>query len=652
MRHCVAGLVLTGSSFAAAAAAATVADLAPIQSGLDYHSFANVEQFRVTRFELDLRVDSDAKVLRGVVGLQIKRLDPGATELILDTRDLSVAEVTEKAQDVLGATSKSETTWVSRPFHFQRKDPILGQALVIDLAPSKRSNELIRIEYETSPTAPALQWLTAKQTAGKRQPFLYTQSEPIGTRSWIPLQDTPQVRMTYKAVIHTSPGVLAVMSAKSDSGELGRPVKHNGEYLFVMPEAVPSYLIALAVGDLAFKETGPRTGVYAEKSVVKEAAKEFADAESMIEIGEKLFGPYRWDRYDILVMPPSFPMGGMENPRLSFITPTVIAGDKSLVSMIAHELAHSWSGNLVSNATWRDLWLNEGFTDYLESRIMNAVYGERREMMERVLGLRSLRDDLNKLKPADQILAIDLRDRDPGEVFSAVPYEKGRLFLAFLDAKFGRERFDAFLRGYFDHFAFKSISTEQFLEYLQENLLDRFPGVVTRDQVIAWVTGPGIPPDAVLPTTDAFAPVDEARTSWLSGKIAAKKLDTHEWVAQQWEYFLENMPATLTAAQLGDLDQAFGFTRTPNAEIGRRWFLLVIRNHYQPSYVRLEEYLRTIGRRILIAPLYEELMKTPAGSAQAKRVYALARPGYHPQTVAAIDAIVNPSSEASERSDE
>ncbi len=626
-------------------------DLAPIQSGLDYHSFANVEQFRVTRLELDLRVDSDHKILRGVVGLQIKRLDPGATELVLDTRDLSVTGVAQKAQDVLGALSKAETTWVSRPYHFERKDKILGEALVIELPPSKKPTEFIRIEYETSPTASALQWLTPEQTAGKRKPFLFTQSEAIGARSWIPLQDTPQVRMTYKAVIHTSPDVLAVMSAKADSGELGRQVLHNGEYSFVMPEAIPSYLIALAVGDLAFKETGPRTGVYAEKSVLQAAAKEFADTESMIQTGEKLFGPYRWDRYDILVLPPSFPMGGMENPRLSFITPTVIAGDKSLVSVIAHELAHSWSGNLVTNATWRDLWLNEGFTVYLQSRIMIAVYGERRERMEGVLGLRSLREEMARLAPGDQVLAIDLRDRDPDEVFSLVPYEKGRLFLTFLDAKFGRERFDEFLRGYFDHFAFKSISTEQFLKYLKDNLLDRVPGIVTYAEVMAWVSGPGIPPDAVLPTTDAFAVVDEARASWISGKIPAKKLDTHDWIAQQWLYFLDNMPAPgspalLTAAQMADLDRAFGFTRTVNAEIGHSWFLLVIRNHYQPSYVRLEEYLKTIGRRKLIKPLYEELMKTPAGAAQAKRVYALARPGYHPQTVAAIDAIVNEASES------
>jgi leukotriene-A4 hydrolase len=630
------------AAFTAVAAAAT--DFAPMQPGLDYHSFANVEQFRVTRLELDLRVDPYFKTLRGVVGLQIKRLDPNATELVLDTRDLNISDVSVKAQDVLGATSKTETTWVDRPFHLEKKDPILGQALVIDVPPSTRSTLNVRIDYETSPTAPALQWVTA----GKHRGFFYTQSEPIGARSWIPLQDTPQVRVTYKAIIHTPLDVMAVMSAKSDPGN----AKRNGVFAFDMPEAIPSYLIALAVGDLKFQATGPRTGVYAEKAVIKEAAQEFADTEAMIETTEKLFGPYRWERYDILVMPPSFPVGGMENPRLTFITPTVIAGDKSLVSVIAHELAHSWSGNLVGNATWRDLWLNEGFSDYIESRIVGAVYGEKREMMERVLGLHALEADLATLKPADQVLAIDLRGRDPAAAFSDVPYEKGRLFLTFLDAKFGRDRFDAFLRGYFDHFAFKSITTEQFVAYLQENLLARFPGLVTQDEVTAWVFAPGIPADAVLPTSTEFAPVDAARTAWLGGALASKKLksDTAGWVAQQWIYFLDGMPPALTTGQMADLDRTFGFTQSGNAQIGHSWFLLVIRNGYQPAYVKLEQYLQTIGRRKLIAPLYVELMKTPAGTAQAKRVYALARPGYHPETVAALDRIVN--ADAGEDSDD
>jgi leukotriene-A4 hydrolase len=618
------------------------AELSPIDSGLDYHSYANVDQFRVTHVELDLRIDLEGKVISGISALEFKRLDPRATQIVLDTKDMMINDVSQKATDVLGATAKNQTIWVSRPFHMEKPDPILGTALVIELPPTRKTVESIRIDYETLPTSAALQWLTPKQTAGHHHGFLYTQSQPIGARSWIPLQDTPQVRATYKAKVHTASDVIAVMSAQNDP-----KAPRKGEYSFVMPQAIPSYLIALAVGDLVFKETGPRTGVYAEKSVIKAAAKEFADTESMIQAGEKLFGPYRWTRYDILVLPPSFPIGGMENPRLSFITPTLIAGDKSLTSGIAHELAHSWSGNLVTNATWRDLWLNEGFTEYLEGRIINAVYGEERASMEAVLGLNALREELPTLNPKDRALLIDLRDRDPALAFSAVPYQKGRLFLNYLDAKFGRERFDAFLRGYFDHFAFQSITTDQFNSYLTDNLLDRFPGIVTENQVLAWETAPDIPADAVLPVSNAFAPVDAARAAWLGGSLAPKKFGL-DWVTQQWLYFLDNLPATVSADQLGHLDQAYGFTRSENAEIECSWLKLVIRANYQPGFARLEEYLKTIGRRKLIAPLYTLLMTTPTGSDFAKRVYAKARPGYHLMTVAAIDAIVKPVTEETE----
>src|SRR5277367_1444672 len=645
MRRSRTGLPLAALALACVSLRAG-ADNAPIEPGFDYHSFANVDQFRVTHIEMDLQVDLDSKVIDGVVALDFKRLDPRATVLVLDTKDLMIEDVSQKASDVLGATAKSQTVWVSRPFHMEKPDPILGSALVIDLPPSRKAVESIKIEYLTVPTAAALQWLTPKQTGGHKA-FLYTQSEPIGARSWIPLQDTPQVRATYTATIHTDRGVRAVMSAENDPKH-----KANGEYSFVMPQAIPSYLIALAVGDIAFKETGPRTGVYAEKSMVSAAAKEFADTESMVATGEKLFGPYRWSRYDILVLPPSFPVGGMENPRLSFITPTVIAGDKSLVSVIAHELAHSWSGNLVTNATWRDVWLNEGFTVFLESRITAAVYGEQREAMEAVLGLQALRENLATLEPKDQVLAIDLRDRNPDLAFSDVPYQKGRLFLSYLQAKFGRERFDAFLNAYFDHFAFKSINTEQFNEYLQANLLDRFPGIVTRDQVLTWEHAPGIPADAVLPTSSAFEPVDQERAAWLAGTLAAKKLGP-DWVTQQWLYFLNNLPAALEPKQLADLDDARGLTRSQNAEIEHSWLKIVIRNNYQPSYPRLEDYLKSIGRRKLIVPLYAELMKTPSGTAFAKRVYAKARPGYHPDTVADVGPLVNPGgTDAADETDE
>lgn len=622
---------------------AAAAESGPIDPAFDYHTYANVDQFRTTHLDLDLRVDFQFKNISGSVTLELRRLDPRSTQLVLDTKGLMILDVTQKANDVLGATDKNQTIWVSRPFHLEKPDPILGSALVIDLPPSKKGTESIKINYETTEASSALQWLTEKQTASHK-PFLYTESEPIAARTWIPLQDTPQVRAPYKAKIHTEDRLRAVMSAENDPK--AKPGV-GGAYTFVMPQAVPSYLIALAVGALEFQETGPRTGVYAEKPMLKAAAKEFADTEAMVQASEKMFGPYRWSRYDILVMPPSFPEGGMENPRLSFITPTVIVGDKSSVSVIAHELAHSWAGNLVGNATWRDFWLNEGFTDYMESRIMTALYGEPRAGMEAVPGLKSLRADLAKLKPADQILAIDLRDRDPGDGFTNVPYEKGRLFLNYLDAKFGRERFDGFLRGYFDHFAFKSVDSEQFISYLQENLLDRFPGIVTRAGLNAWILSPGLPADAVLPVTGLFQPVDAARDAWLAGKLPAKKIGT-DWVAQQWLYFLDGMPPALAAAQLADLDKAFGWSKSPNAEIVHSWLKLIIANNYQPGFPRLEEYLKTIGRRKLIEPLYESLMKTPAGAEVAKRVFAKARPGYHPETVKAVEAIVSPKEETGE----
>ncbi|MGC2029203.1 MAG: M1 family metallopeptidase [Steroidobacteraceae bacterium] len=602
----------------------------------DEHSFANIDQFRVTHIDLDLRVDVQGKSISGIATLDFKRLDPRAAQLVLDTKDLMVTDVSQKATDVLGATAKSQTTWVSRPFHVEKPDPILGSALVIDLPQTRKTVESVRIEYETLDTAAALQWLAPNKAAGLHNAFLYTLSEPIGARSWIPLQDTPRVRATYQAEIHTDSDMLVLMSTDNDL-----KAKRNGEYTFVMAQPMPSYLLALAVGNLAFKETGARSGVYADKSLVRAAAKEFADTEAMIAAGEKLFGPYRWKRFDILVIGPNLPIGGMGNPSLSFVSATAIAGDKSLVSVIARELAHSWSGNLVGNATWRDLWLNEAVSAYLESRIMKEVYGEQRASMDAVLGLKSLREDLAGLAPKDQVLAIDLRDRDPELALRDVAYEKGRLFLNFLDAKFGRERFDAFLRGYFDHFAFKSITTEEFNQYLWENLLDRFPGIVAHEQVLAWENAPGIPADAVLPVSSALSQVDQVRASWLAGTLAAKKFGL-DWAAQQWLYFLEGMPATPLTQQLGELDQAHGLTRSQNAELERRWLELVIRTGYRPGYARLEEYLKSVGRRRLIMPLYVELMKTPAGGELAKRVYAVARPGLHPRTAAAIDAIVTP----------
>ncbi len=596
------------------------------QPGRDHHSFANPDALRVTHLLLDLDVDFEQSVLSGYAELEIEHVDRDARKLILDTRALNIERVESRGAG--GA-------WREAGFELGEEVEHLGRPLVIEVPADAAT---VRVHYRTSPSASGLQWLTPAQTAGGRHPFLFTQSQAIHARSWIPLQDTPQVRMTYVATVRTPPELLAVMSA---SNQIGTP--RDGEYRFEMPQPIPSYLIALGVGDLAFEPMGERTGVYAERPVVEAAAAEFADTGRMLEITEKLFGPYRWGRYDLLILPPSFPFGGMENPRLSFITPTVIAGDKSLVALIAHELAHSWSGNLVTNATWRDLWLNEGFTVYVESRIMEAVYGMHRKRMEDALGYQSLLEDFEELEDRDEVLAVDLRGRDPDDVFTDVPYEKGRLLLVYLEQHFGRETFDRFLRGYFDDFAFRSITTGQFLAYLDEHLLEPHAGIVSMAKVKKWVFEPGLPRDAVLPHSDAFVNIDAVRSRWLGGKIAAQDIDTSQWTVHEWLHFLNNLPDELDHELLVALDEAFALTDSSNAEIASSWLEIAIRNGYEQVYDRIEEFLVGIGRRKLIEPLYKTLVKTDEGRETALRIYAKAKSGYHPLMITTAEKILYPT---------
>ncbi len=618
--------------------AAASAD-APIE-GHDYHSFANLDQFRVVHLDLALDVDFKEHVLRGSATLQIKRLDPHATQLVLDTRDLHVSSVTQQSSDVTGATSAigpMDAIWVSRPFQSGRTDPILGSPLIIELPRSVRAMEFIKIEYETSPAATALQWLSPQQTAGKKQPFLYTQFEPMGTRCWIPLQDTPQVRMTYRAVIQTPDELLAVMSAQNDP-----KARHTGEFEFAMAKPVPSYLIALAVGDLKFKPTGIRTGVYAESSQAKAAALEFAGTEALLQVSTKLLGPYRWERYDILVLPPSYPGRGMQYPRLSFM-PTILTR-AGVVQDLADAVAHSWSGNLVTNATWGEVWLNEGFSSYLESRITEAIEGEQVSSMEAVLGLTSLHEEMTTpigaVDATDRLLTVDMRARDPRAAYTAVPSEKGRLFLKYLEAKVGRDRFDEFLRAYFDKFQFQSLTTEQFLAYLEDNLLAQFPAAVNHSQLMAWFTEPGIPADALMPASDAFSRVDMIRAAWLANATPFP-LDAAHWVPPEWLYFFKLLPVHLSTLQMTQLDRGLIASRNRSPAVEQAWLMLVVQNDYAPGFTRLSAYLKSMGRIEWAKALYVALLQTPAHKEFAKRVYSEARPGYHSNTVTAIDAIIN-----------
>jgi len=581
---------------------------------MDIHSHARPDLVRVTHASLDLNLDFERQQVRGKVRLDFQRREP-ADSLVLDAQALEI----EKVEGSDGQP---------RAFQLGPEDKILGSALSITLAPADRS---VTVHYHTTEGTQALQWLAPEQTHDKQKPYLFTQGQAILTRSWIPLQDSPGVRLTYDAAIRCPEGLTPVMSAE----QLGRD--KDGAFRFRMPQAIPSYLIALGCGAIAFRPISDRCGIWAEPGEVDQARDEFEDTEKMVQAAEKLFGPYRWGRYDLLILPPSFPFGGMENPRLTFATPTVLAGDKSLVSLVAHELAHSWSGNLVTNATWRDFWLNEGFTVYFESRIMEAVYGAERAQMERQLAIGELERGMKELEPWQQVLHIQLEGHGPDDGFSDVPYTKGALFLTRIEELAGRARFDGFLRKWFDEHAFQSVTTEDFRRFLQQELLDKTPLAL---DLQAWLESPGLPADAPRPKTEALARVEREIASWKSQRDAAAIL-AEAWVTQQWLHFLEGIAEGLDAQSMAALDARFGFTRTGNCEILDVWLRLSIQCGYHAADARLEEFLMEVGRRKYLEPLYKELKKTPQGLERAKAIYAKARPRYHAVSRGTIDELLS-----------
>jgi aminopeptidase N len=613
---------------------------------MDIHSHCQPAHVRVTHVSLDLAIDFTHKEVSGSVRLDLDRQDPAAP-LVLDAQGLVV-------ESVRGADG------TPRAFELGPPDPNLGSALTITLAPADRA---LTVAYHTTEHSDALQWLAPEQTSGKKAPFLFTQGESIFTRTWIPLQDSPGVRITYDAKVrvtdggeggsppsagarpssstgarsNTSTGATDNLTVVMSAEQLGRGP--DGAFRFRMQHPIPSYLIAMACGDLAFEPISKRCGIWAEPSVVHAARKEFEDTEAMIESAEALFGPYRWGRYDVIVLPPAFPFGGMENPCLTFATPTVLTGDKSLVALVAHELAHSWSGNLVTNATWSDFWLNEGFTVYFEIRIMEKVYGRERAVMEAQLDLADLAREMKDLEARDQVLHIDLVGRHPDDGFTGVPYNKGASLLWRIEEVFGREKFDRFLRSYFDDHAFQSITTEGFVEYLKRNLFAQDPKKAAEIDLDEWLTKPGMPKDAPQFDSPALVRVDREIELW-KAKKDPKALDMGGFVTQQWLHFLEGIADSLDAASMKKLDDAFHFTSSPNCEIADVWLRLSIQCDYKPADARLEEFLMTIGRRKFLEPLYKEMAKTEAGKAKARAIYAKARPRYHAVSTATIDKIL------------
>jgi len=429
----------------------------------------------------------------------------------------------------------------------------------------------------------------------------------------------------------------AVMSAESVGAGPGKDEKGLSVYTFRMPHAIPPYLIALAVGDLAFRAIGSNTGVYAEPSVVERAASEFVEVDQMIEAAEKLYGPYRWGRYDLLVLPPAFPFGGMENPMLTFATPTILAGDRSLVSLVAHELAHSWSGNLVTNATWDDFWLNEGFTSYIEARIMEELRGKPYADMLRQLGRQDMLatvEELGTTRAADTRLRLDLAGRNPDDGMTDIAYEKGAAFLYTVESVTGRDRLDRFLRQYFDNFAFKPMSSERMVAYMRQNLLT--DEEAARINVQRWIFEPGVPANIPPVQSAAFAAVQQKVDAWKGG-APASTLDVASWSTHEWLHFLRSLPDTISQDRMAELDRTFGLSTSGNSEILFAWFRKAIANRYEPAFPALERFLLSQGRRKFVAPLFADLAATPWGKTMATSIYRRARPMYHSVSTGTID---------------
>ena len=599
--------------------------IAPILTGadaVDPHSYARPLEARVHHVALDLAVDFEAKRIAGTATLDIDR-KPDAKEIVLDSKGLEIESIADGEGEPL-------------QFKLGAADEAKGAALAVALRPDTKR---LVIKYKAAPNAEALQWLTPEQTAGKQQPYLFSQGQPTLNRGWIPTQDSPGIRQTWEAKIRVPAPLTAVMSAPRSA----EPLTQGGEtvFSFKMDKPVAPYLIAIAVGDLKFKSLGSRSGVWTEPTMLDAAAAELADTEKMIDAAERLYGPYRWGRYDLLVLPPSFPYGGMENPTLTFLTPTFIAGDKSLVGLVAHELAHSWSGNLVTNATWADSWLNEGFTSYFENRIMEAIYGEKRARQEAALSFDGMNEAFKEEGMTAPVTRLNLpaEQADPDGGASGIVYDKGAVFLRTIERIVGRERWDAYLRSYFDRHAFQPMTSARFLADIREHLVNGDKALEGKLQLDRWVYQPGLPGNVARPDPAAFADVDKA----VRGFAAGGPLDAMAW--GKWNTaerlrFLSTLPRKLPKARLDALERGFGLNTIGNNEVRFAWLELAIANRYEPAVQSIEQFVTSQGRRKFVRPLIEALAEDKSwGRPIAARIYPKARPLYHPITTRDLDKL-------------
>jgi leukotriene-A4 hydrolase len=597
-------------------------------SKISTHSFSNVDQIHTKHLSLELDVNFKNKTLYGVARHEMDNHQSDTA--IFDIKALDIQKVT------IGRGDEHETDFI-----IGKNDELLGQPLFVKI---KKDTKFINIYYKTTEETEALDWLDPKLTAGKKFPFMYSQGEAILTRSWIPIQDVPSNRITYSADVKVPKDLLALMSAQNPTN-----LNPYGKYHFEMRQPIPSYLIAIAVGNLRYVKLGKHSGVYSEPELSEKCRYEFVDMPKMIAAAEKIYGKYQWEQYDIILLPYSFPFGGMENPRLTFANPTLLAGDRSLVSVIAHELAHSWSGNLVTNAAWEDFWLNEGFTVYFENRIMEELYGKEVADMLAIIEFQELESEMNDIShsehPEDTRLKLKLEKRNPDDGMTSIAYVKGAFFLKTLEQKVGRELFDKFLKSYFKKFSFKTITTEDFVNYLNSELLN--PNNIEFNTK-EWIYENGIPNNCVKLTSARFDVVNKLADRFAKGEDIFKtkrkkdKITRDKFNTQEWLTFIRRLPKKMDPSQLKKLDDNLNFKGWGNSEIMTEWYILGIESNYKGIRPQMKRFLYKVGRRKYIAPLYNALIKTPENLLWAQKVFLRANVSYHFVTFSTVYKMLYP----------
>ncbi len=585
---------------------------------VDPHSYTDLSQGIITHLDWTITVDFGKTRLVGTATLTLENASEGFLDL--DTRDLFIEAIVDGSGNAL-------------PWELNETESFMGERLRIKYS---KGTQKIAITYSTSPQASALQWLAPQQTSGKVHPYMFSQCQPIHARAMLPIQDSPKVRFSYTAEVTIPKKLTAVMSAapgiKKESND-----KNVCTYSFSMPQPIPSYLLAIAVGDIVSKELGPRSCVYAEPELIEASAWEFAEVDAMLKAAEELFGPYKWERFDFIVMPPSFPYGGMENPRLTFLTPTLLAGDRSLVNVLAHELAHSWTGNLVTNATMNDFWLNEGFTVWAERRILERLSGKNAKALAAAIGFNGLLNDIERFGEDSPYthLETDLSGTDPDEVYSVVPYEKGFLFVSLLEQTVGRERFDQFIRSYIDTFGFTSISTEEFESFLESTL----PGVQQKINAKKWIQGPGIPKNSPTFKSDELTTTQALAKGWSQGSRPTKE-DTDNWSAELWQIYLQGLPKKLDIDECEWLETTFDLSDTKNVEILSSWLTIAATSSYEPAFKRIDTFLGSMGRMKFLKPLYKALYNNKNTKDQARTIFTKHAESYHPIAKAGLEQLL------------